>query len=91
MSRALSIETAVAIKSVETPDTVTIVEGTPVAEDETTASLLPATVKVTDEDNQVYDYAVTWDIMTLVLKLREPTRFMERLRGIQNSWNLLLR
>lgn len=88
MSRALSIETAVAIKSVETLDTVTIVEGTPVAEDETTASLLPATVKVTDEDNQVYDYAVTWDITTLDIETPGTYTVYGKIKGYSEQLEL---
>lgn len=46
MSRALEVETAVAIASVGKLDDVTIVEGTPLEDGQTAASLLPATVTV---------------------------------------------
>ncbi len=65
MSRALELETAVAIASVEELEEVTLVEGTPVGEEEAVASLLPATVKVTTQEGETLDYAVTWDVSAL--------------------------
>lgn len=65
MSRALEVETAVAIASVGKLDDVTIVEGTPLEDGQTAASLLPATVTVKTLEGDEIQADITWDVTEL--------------------------
>ena len=62
MSRVLEVETAVAIDSVGTLDDITIVEGTPIEDGQTVASLLPATVTVKTQTGEEIQADITWDV-----------------------------
>lgn len=88
MSRPLNIETAVAISSVETLKEVTLVEGTPIAEGETAASLLPASVKVTTEAGEEVDYAVAWDVSALDMSTVGTYTVYGSLKGYDESITL---
>ncbi len=62
MSKALEIETADKIVAVEPLEPIELVEGTPVEDGETAASLLTQTVQVTTEAGEKKEYTVKWDI-----------------------------
>lgn len=65
MSRALEIETADKINSVEALDPVTLYEDTPIDKGETVASLLPQTVEITTADGVKKDYQIKWNVTGL--------------------------
>lgn len=67
MSRAITINTAIAIAEVKDFTLDNIVAGTPLADGATVASLLPATLKVVDTDGNEQDATVTWDVSAVNL------------------------
>ena len=68
MSRPITLQPSAAVDSVPEIGKLTLVEGTPLAEEQTVADLLPKTVKVLDKDGNEAQSPVTWDASTVDLE-----------------------
>ena len=67
LSRPVSVKTHIHVKEVKEIEPMTLVVGTPVAEGQTAAVLLPGTVAVVDENGAEQAATVTWDVTALDL------------------------